>query len=280
MEVPYAPRLVASGWLVAGWAGLAYGVYLTVIALRSPPGIELTGHWVGQPLLKASMAALLTLAAVAHPIVRERRWLMPALLFSALGDFLLAIPWWTQSFLFGLGAFLLAHLCFLAALAPLAVKRIPSRVRIAAVVTMCLASTVLLVWFWPHLSRDKLTIPVTAYIIVLAAMVCAAQLAQLPTIWAAVGSICFAVSDTMIAIGRFILDNDALAVPIWWLYAAAQILLTAGFFFGREDVPDLEAETEYLGVADYAEDYDGYEEGHQGYEDGYQGYQGHESYGG
>ncbi|MBV9720508.1 MAG: lysoplasmalogenase, partial [Mycobacterium sp.] len=24
-----------------------------------------------------------------------------------------------------------------------------------------------------------------------------------------------------------------LAVPIWWAYAAAQILITAGFFFGR-----------------------------------------------
>jgi uncharacterized membrane protein YhhN len=50
-----------------------------------------------------------------------------------------------------------------------------------------------------------------------------------------VGALCFAASDAMIAIGRFILDNDALAVPTWWLYAAAQILITAGFFFGRED---------------------------------------------
>ena len=69
---------------------------------------------------------------------------------------------------------------------------------------------------------------------VLTVMVCAALLARLPTIWAAVGAVCFAVSDAMIAVGRFILDNDALSVPIWWLYAAAQILITAGFFFGRE----------------------------------------------
>ena len=103
MEVPYAPRLVAAGWVVAGWAGLAYGVYLTVIALRSPPGTELTGHWILQPALKASMALLLTAAAVAHPIVRERRWLMPALLLSAVGDFVLAIPWWAESFVLRAG---------------------------------------------------------------------------------------------------------------------------------------------------------------------------------
>ena len=64
-------------------------------------------------------------------------------------------------------------------------------------------------------------------------MVCMALLARLPTIWTAVGAVCFAASDSMIAIGRFILGNEALAVPIWWFYAAAEILITAGFFFGR-----------------------------------------------
>ena len=74
----------------------------------------------------------------------------------------------------------------------------------------------------------------TVYIVVLTAMVCTALLAKLPTIWTAVGAVCFAASDSMIAIGRFILGNEALAVPIWWSYAAAQILITAGCFFGRE----------------------------------------------
>ncbi|HWX98386.1 MAG TPA: lysoplasmalogenase, partial [Mycobacterium sp.] len=208
MEVPYASRLVVGCWVVAGWAGLGYGVYLTVIALRSPPGIELTGHWILQPPFKASLALLLTFAAFAHPIVRERRLLMPALLLSATGDWLLAIPWWTLSFILGLGAFLLAHVCFLAALLPLATQRAPSRPHIAAVILTCLATISLLVWFWPHLGRDKLTIPVTTYIVVLTAMVCTALLAQLPTIWTAVGALCFAASDAMIAIGRFILNNE------------------------------------------------------------------------
>lgn len=219
--------------MVAGWVGLAYGVYLTVIALGSQPGMELTGHWVLQPPFKASMALLLTAAAVAHPRVRERRWLMPALLLSATGDWLLAIPWWTLSFVLGLGAFLLAHLCFLGALLPLATRHAPSRPRVAAVVVTCLATASLLAWFWPHLGHDK--IPVTAYIVVLTAMVCAALLAELPTIWTAVGALCFAASDSMIGIGRFILGNEALAVPIWWSYVAAQILITAGFFFGRSE---------------------------------------------
>src|ERR1700753_844862 len=122
MEVPYAPRLVAGAWVGAGWAALAYGGYLTVIALRSPPGTELTGHWILQPPFKALMALLLTVAAFAYPIVSERRWLMPALLLSATGDWLLAIPWWTMSFVLGLAAFLCAHLCFMGAMSPLVVQ--------------------------------------------------------------------------------------------------------------------------------------------------------------
>ena len=116
---------MSGAWVVAGWAALGYGVYLTVLALRSPPGTELTGHWVLQPPFKASMALLLTARRGWAPIVRERRWLMPALLLSATGDWVLAIPWWTLSFVVGLAAFLLAHLCFVAALLPLALTSTP-----------------------------------------------------------------------------------------------------------------------------------------------------------
>ncbi|QLL09527.1 lysoplasmalogenase [Mycobacterium vicinigordonae] len=235
MEVPYAPRLMVGGWVAAGWAGIAYGIYLTVIAVRLPPGSELTGQWSLQPLFKASMAVLLAVAAVAHPVARERRWLLPALLFSGAGDWLLAMPWWKMSFVLGLGSFLLAHICFLLALLP---HVAPSRGRVAAAAVMVLASASMLVWFWPHLSQgsENLTVPVTVYLSVLSAMVCTALLARLPTIWTAVGAVCFAASDSMIAIGKFILGNEALAVPIWWSYAAAEILITAGFFFGREDL--------------------------------------------
>lgn len=242
MGPPYAPRWVVVAWVAAGWAGVAYGLFLTVAALRSPPGADLTGHWVGQPAFKASMAVLLAVAAIEHPIVRERRWLMAALVSSAVGDWLLAIPWWGPSFVGGLGAFLLAHLCYLGALVPLAR---PSRLRLAAVGVVCVGCAALLVWFWPRLGTERLTLPVTGYIVVLCAMVCAALLARLPAP-TAVGALCFAGSDAMIGIGRFVLGSGAagsatsasggLAVPIWWAYAAAQILITAGFFFGRAQV--------------------------------------------
>src|SRR6202012_4590015 len=233
MQTPYAPRVMVGAWVAAGWAGIAYGAFLTIMALRSPPGAELTGQWFAQPAFKASMALLLAFAAATHPVVRERRWLMLALLFWAAGDALLAVPWWAMSFVLGLASFLLAHLFFLGALLPLTRGSDRSRTRWIAVGLICAACVGLLAWFWPQLGRDGLTIPVTVYMVVLAAMVWAALLARLPTPWTAIGAVCFAGSDAMIGIGRFVLGSEGLAVPLWWAYSAAQVLITAGFFFGR-----------------------------------------------
>ncbi|MGV0653197.1 lysoplasmalogenase [Mycolicibacterium thermoresistibile] len=217
-------------WVAALAAGVAYGLFLIVTALRVPAGAELTGQFVLQPAVKALTAVLLAVAACWHPVPRERRRLIAALVFSAAGDFLLALPWWEMSFLLGLSAFLIAHLFFLAALIPLVRRSTGRLVAAGVVVAACLG---LLVWFWPQLLAEGMAVPVTLYIAVLGAMVCAALLARLPTPWTALGAVCFAASDAMIGINKFVLGSEALAVPIWWGYAAALLLITAGFFFGR-----------------------------------------------
>jgi uncharacterized membrane protein YhhN len=220
--------------VAAAVVGACYGVFLILTALRLPSGAELTGQFALQPAVKALTAVLLAGAALTHPIARESRWLIFALVFSAAGDFLLAMPWWQPSFVLGLGAFLVAHLCFLAALIPLVSRSGPRLPGAAITVLACVA---LLVWFWPRLLEEGMAVPVTLYIAVLGAMVCAALLARLPTPWTALGAVCFAVSDAMIGISRFVLGSEALAVPIWWAYATSLLLITAGLFFGRASVP-------------------------------------------
>jgi uncharacterized membrane protein YhhN len=221
----------------AAVVGAGYGIFLITTAMRLPSGAELTGQFALQPAVKALTAVLLAGAALTHPIARGRRWLIFALVFSAAGDFLLAMPWWQPSFVLGLGAFLVAHLCFLAALIPLVSRSGPPLVAAAITVLACVA---LLVWFWPRLLAEGMAMPVTLYIAVLGAMVCAALLARLPTPWTALGAVCFAVSDGMIGISKFVLaptNTEALAVPIWWAYATSLVLITAGLFFGRSSVP-------------------------------------------
>lgn len=218
-------------WLAAVIAGAGYGIFLIVAAAGCPAGTDLTGQFPGQPVVKAAMAVLLAIAATAHPIGRERIGLISALGFSAAGDFLLAIGWWGPSFLGGLGSFLLAHLCYLLILAPLVRRTQLPAPRLVAAAAVTVACLVLLSWFWPHLK--EMTVPVTVYMLVIAAMVCAALLAALPTAWTAIGAVCFAASDAMIGTSVFVRGDELLAVPIWWFYAVAQLLITAGFFFGR-----------------------------------------------
>lgn len=212
-------------------AGVGYGIVLAVIALRSPAGADLTGRFAGQPVAKSAMAVMLAVAALFHPIAREKRWLLGALLFSAAGDFFLAMPWWKPAFIGGLGSFLVAHLCFLGALLPL--RGNTGRTRLVTVAAVVIAFAVMLTRFWPAMVAEGLTAPVLIYMTVLGAMVAAALLAELPTVWTALGAMFFAVSDGMIGIGKFILRSQALELPIWWAYATSMVLITAGFFFGR-----------------------------------------------
>ena len=228
---PDASRAVRLWWAAGVAAAVGYGIFLASAALKLPAGAELNGQFWAQPIAKASMAILLAVAASLHPIDRERRWLMGALLLSALGDFLLAIPWWTPAFVCGLSAFLVAHLCYLGALLPLRGNFGRARLAIAAaLIIVCLS---MVARFWSKLATDGLTVPVPIYISVLAAMVCAALFARLPTAWTAVGAVLFAVSDAMIGIGQFAGGSQMLELPIWWIYAASQVLITAGFFFCR-----------------------------------------------
>lgn len=212
-------------------AAVGYGLFLVATALRVPAGANLTGQFPAQPAVKALMAVLLAVAAAYHPIVRERRWLVAALLLSAAGDFFLAIPWWPPAFVCGLGSFLVAHLCFIGALLPLRGKPGPGRLALIAIVVV--AFVVMLSRFWPAMQDQGLTVPVIAYMAVLGSMVTAALLAQLPTIWTALGGLLFAASDGMIGVGQFILGSQALELPIWWVYAASMICITAGLFFSR-----------------------------------------------
>ena len=236
MASPYkaAPPAVRRWWAAAVLAAVGYGLFLAATAWQLPAGAVLTGQFWAQPMTKASMAVLLAIAALSHPIARERRWLVAALLLSAAGDFFLAIPWWPPAFVCGLGSFLLAHLCFLGALVPLCLRGNTAPIRLLLIAVVAAGFVGMLTRFWPALIAQNLTVPVVLYMTVLAAMVSAALLARLPTVWTAVGAMLFAVSDGMIGVGQFVLASQALELPIWWVYAASMVLITAGLFFGRD----------------------------------------------
>lgn len=166
-----------------------------------------------------------------------RRWITIGLLFSLLGDVLLAWP--ADLFVFGLGAFLFAHLAYLRAylsdcrrLAPLALLL---SISVGGVLLAVLARQGL----------GELLIPVSVYALAISAMLWRA-LARLNSNvprrsarLAAVGALLFMFSDSLIGINRFVLPFDAapyLIILSYWLgqWAITASASTCGSALARE----------------------------------------------
>ncbi|TKC82707.1 lysoplasmalogenase [Trinickia terrae] len=206
------PSEIRRLWSVAGGAGLAYG-----ISLRDAP-------YPDQAIAKVLMCGFLALAAVHHARSRERFWLCAALAASAAGDALLAMQDLPISFVGGLGAFLAAHLAYCALLAPL---RSPLRGwRRAALPLLWAGAAASYAAFFPQL--HELAAPVGIYTVVLCSMASLALFARLPSIATSLGGLIFVASDTMIGIDRFLEPFTGSTYAIWFSYAAAQLLITAG----------------------------------------------------
>ncbi|VVE84054.1 lysoplasmalogenase [Pandoraea sputorum] len=209
------PREARRFWWLAAVAGAAYAV-----ALRGAP-------YADQAIAKVFLCALLLFAALYHRVPRERVWLCAALIFSGAGDVLLALPALAQGFVFGLGAFLVAHLAYFMlfwrvrrpwAQAP--------RWHRVAIVLVWIAAALLYALYWPGMGALKA--PVACYVVVLAMMASAALLADVRGEWAPVGALLFTVSDALIGTSRFVGAVPAQEYAIWILYALAQLLLVAG----------------------------------------------------
>lgn len=198
-------RSSSSPWIDLSVAALAIGAI--VGATFAAPG-EIDGwrwlHWACKPL---ATLVVLALAWRAAPAVssRYRNLLSAGIVLSLIGDIFLMLP--MDAFVPGLVAFLLAHLCFLAAL--LVDSRFGER---PWGLLACLAYGAFNLWaLWPSLP-GVLHAPVMVYVLVLSCMGgqsvvrfrrhhmdALASSAQ----WSMVGALLFMLSDTLLAWNRF-----------------------------------------------------------------------------
>ncbi|KHK63977.1 lysoplasmalogenase [Pseudomonas frederiksbergensis] len=205
------------GWLVLALMGAAtfmYGlsVHATLLCLLVKP----------MPVL-----ALLGWLHDAPP-GEYRRWISLGLIFSLGGDVLLAWP--GDLFVFGLGAFLLAHLAYLKAY--LSDCRRPALVPLAA----ALFIGALLLGILVSNGLGPLLVPVIVYGLVISAMLWRA-LARLGTevpkrsaLLAAAGALGFVFSDSLIGINRFVAPFHAAPYLIIISYWLGQWGITASAF--------------------------------------------------
>jgi uncharacterized membrane protein YhhN len=157
-----------------------------------------------------------------------RRWISLGLMCSLLGDVLLAWP--GDLFVFGLGAFLLAHLAYL--------KAYLSDCRRLAVLPLILALIVgasLLGVLIAH-GLGTLLIPVIVYGLAITAMLWRAlarlvsDVPQRSALLAAAGAVAFVFSDSVIGIDRFVAPFHSAPYVIILSYWLGQWGITASAF--------------------------------------------------
>jgi uncharacterized membrane protein YhhN len=145
------------------------------------------------------------------------------LVLSAVGDVCLVFA---GGFLAGLGAFLLAHCCYIAAFA---LGTLPTRQSVLVAGGLAVVALAMLRYLWPHVAR--LRVPVTIYVTALSLMAwCAAARAMgpgagMPATAAAIGALTFLVSDGVLAVDRFAHRFAGAHAVVMVTYYAAQILI-------------------------------------------------------
>jgi uncharacterized membrane protein YhhN len=198
----------------------------TAAVFVAAAAVYLLGLWWPAPLLRLVVKPLPVLALAAWLLAgasgRERyaRRIALGLVLSALGDLLLEFP---GGFVFGLGAFLLAHLAYTAAF--LVDTRAPRLARALPFVAYGAAYLA----FISH-GLGTMALPVTAYVLAIVGMLwraaaCvgdSARGARLARLGLA-GALLFAASDSLIGLDRFHAPIAGVRAPIILSYWAGQL---------------------------------------------------------
>lgn len=184
---------------------------------------------------RRSAVKTIPLAALAWlSFIEGGPWLLTAALaLSALGDLALAQEDDDRFFLAGLGAFLAAHVAYVALFATgsagLAIL-IAEPWRLAAALAICAFGIFMLTRLWPALEA-AMRPAVLAYMLAIVAMGVTAFTTQSPAVM--VGAVLFIASDAILASERFLLAPDTVqrtvtGPAIWITYIAAQIAIVLG----------------------------------------------------
>jgi len=162
---------------------------------------------------------LLTLLFLIKPNTHYRKYIVTGLAFSLLGDILLELS--PTMFIFGLSAFLMGHIAYIAAFTGRS-----HNMDIITLVLLIIVGSIIYSVLYPGL--HKLAFPVLLYIIVILSMSWRA-IAQRNfdkfAGFAAIGSIFFVFSDSVIALNKFTTTIPYARYIIMITYWTAQSLI-------------------------------------------------------
>lgn len=144
------------------------------------------------------------------------------LLFSGIGDIVLELDR-DNYFVYGLGAFLVAHLFYIAAFAKNLQLKGPR-----AVVALVVIAYGFIIGFFLIPKLGDMTAPVVAYLCVILAMGIFVALGASNHWLVVIGACLFIASDSIIAVNRFLTPVPASSLWIMAIYYSAQFFITTG----------------------------------------------------
>ncbi len=213
-------------WALVAVAAVAAGVDWTAVA-RADARLE----YVAKPAVLAALTGAAALIPAQHiDLVDRRWWFVAALACCLVGDVALMLP--GDLFVPGLAAFLAGHVLFIVGFLeppsppgapPFSFSPTGLVVATAAVVAVeAVPATVLLRSLW-RTGRRSLIAPVALYMGAIVVMVVLAT--NVGILLAAFGAAAFLVSDTLLALDRFVRPVRHGDVVVHVTYHVAQFLL-------------------------------------------------------
>jgi len=160
----------------------------------------------------------------------DGKFFIVGLVFSACGDFILDYDrgnW----FIFGLGAFFIAHLFYLASLKPYIKTLNQAKFNIALVAYLIYGALMLTVLAD---GLGNLFIPVVAYMSILLLMALATVFSEKSNTWLVMGGISFVLSDSLIGFDKFYMPIENVHLAIMVSYYFAQLALLIGFLKAKK----------------------------------------------
>jgi uncharacterized membrane protein YhhN len=155
----------------------------------------------------------------------QDKWMLIAFFFSMLGDTFLMLQG-EKYFMFGLGSFLITHLFYIFVL-----SRNRLKANLLARISFLSFSGIML-FVLQHSISDSLIIPIIIYMITITFMaISASERNTNPESYRLVllGAILFVLSDSLIAINKFVMPIPFSTILIMGTYVLAQYLICVGF---------------------------------------------------
>lgn len=187
-------------------------------------------EYIFKPSLMLALGIYFFLETSQVETKKQRNRVLFALFFSLLGDIFLMFP---NGFIMGLAAFLVGHLFYISAF--LLDNRggiFSKKDRLLAVVAILMYGSVFLSIVLPKVNVD-LKLPIVAYAITILVMLLTAlnrwkNVGNETFKWVIIGAVLFVISDSLIAISRFVGPFPMSGIAIMLTYAAGQFLIVKG----------------------------------------------------